>query len=64
MSLIHVPIHLYRIELNCSQCFYYIYIIFYKIDILHRKIENIVKNGGKIDNIDKLLIGIVNSYFV
>ena len=39
--------------------------VFYKIDILHKKIENIVINGGKIENnIDKLLIGIVNSHIL
>ena len=67
MSLIHVPVHLYRIELNCSQMVFllFVYIIFYKLDILHRKIEDIVKNGGKIDNnIDKLLIGIINSHIL
>ena len=67
MSLIHVPIHLYRIELNDSQIVFLIimFTVFYKIDILHRKIENIVINGGKIENnIDKLLIGIVNSHIL
>ena len=67
MSLIHVPIHLYRIEPNNSQIVFLIFMfsVFYKIDILHRKIENIVINGGKIENnIDKLLIGIVNSHIL
>lgn len=67
MSLIHVPIHLYRIELNDCQIVFLIFMfsVFYKINILHKKIENIVINGGIIDNnVDKLLIGIVNSHIL
>ena len=67
MSLIHVPIHFYRIELNDNQILFllFIYLIFYKIDYLHNKIDKIVKNGGIIDNnIDKLLLGVINSHIL
>lgn len=67
MSLIHVPIHFYRIELNDNQILFLlcIYIFFYKIDYLHNKIDKIVKNGGMIDNnIDKLLLGVINSHIL
>ena len=67
MSLIHVPIHFYRIELSDSQILFLIiiYIIFYKIQYLHNKIEKLIKNGGIIDNnIDKLLLGVINSHIL
>jgi len=67
MSLIHVPIHFYRIELSDSQILFLIliYIYFYKIQYLHNKIDKIIKNGGIIDNnIDKLLLGVINSHIL
>ena len=65
MSLIHVPIHIYKFNPNNHKILYLIgfYIIFYNINYLHKKIGKIIENGGKItDNIDKLLLGIVNAH--
>lgn len=67
MSLIHVPIHFYRIELNRNQILFllFIYLTFYKINFLHNNIDKIVKNGGIINNnIDKLLLGVINSHIL
>lgn len=67
MSLFHVPIHLSKLYLNYYEILFLIcvYIVFYKIDYLHIKINKIIKNGGVIDdNIDKLLIGVINSHIL
>ncbi len=68
MSLIHVPLHLNKINYNYFNItlLLFTYLIFYNLDLLMNNIKIILESGGRLpnNNYHKLLLGIINAHIL